>query len=171
MPSFTVCFWCWRMVHNVSTGSIEFLKLLVGFHRCEISVLISGGISMLNSFNFSIFSYGIAVSDPQHIVRVPDWPTISNTGSFPPESCIFSQIFNLCAFLGYFVSLTYYKYVQANGYYGKLNLGKVSIDKRKFIFYKVGDPSSWFILRTIWLRLHLKTLKLVLLLQWFQCLV
>ena len=74
-----------------------------------------------------ILRYGIAVSDPQHIVRVPDWPTISNTGSFPPESCIFSQIFNLCAFLGYFVSLTYYKFVQANGYNGKLNLGTVSI--------------------------------------------
>ena len=125
----------------------------------------------ISSWKCSIFSYGIAVSDPQHIVRVPDWPTISNTGSFPPESCIFSQIFNLCAFLGYFVSLTYYKYVQANGYYGKLNLGKVfmwnkitknqefmdglscgslySIWKPWSLFYYCCDFNVWNYFRTI----------------------
>lgn len=112
-----------------------------------------------------ILRYGIAVSDPQHIVRVPDWPTISNTGSFPPESCIFSQIFNLCAFLGYFVSLTYYKFVQANGYNGKLNLGTVSITydsydmnhsihklknwKPKSLFYHCCDSNVWYNLRSI----------------------
>jgi len=66
-------------------------------------------------------TYGIAVTAPQHVVSTPDWPTISNTGSFAPESCIFSQIFNLCAFLGYFVALVYHKLVIMKGFSSKLN--------------------------------------------------
>ena len=55
-------------------------------------------------------TYGIAVLDPQHVVKVArGWPTISNTGSYPPESCVFSQFFNMSAFLGCYVSLLYYK--------------------------------------------------------------
>ena len=60
--------------------------------------------------------------NPQHIVRLPrGWPTISNTGSYPPESCVFSQFFNMSAFLGYFVALVYYKFVCRKGLSGKLN--------------------------------------------------
>ena len=60
--------------------------------------------------------------NPQHIVRLPrGWPTISNTGSYPPESCVFSQFFNMSAFLGYFVALVYYKFVCRKGLGGKLN--------------------------------------------------
>ena len=62
---------------------------------------------------FKKLRYGIAVSNPQHIVRVPDWPTISNTGSFAPESCVFSQIFNMCAFIGFYMTTVFYKYVDA----------------------------------------------------------
>ena len=68
-----------------------------------------------------LFRYGIAVSAPQHVVPTPDWPTISNTGSFAPESCVFSQVFNMCAFLGYYMLAVYYKYCHAKGAHGALN--------------------------------------------------
>ena len=67
-------------------------------------------------------TYGIAVLDPQHVVKVVrGWPTISNTGSYPPESCVFSQFFNMSAFLGCYVALLYYKFVERRGLGGKLN--------------------------------------------------
>ena len=87
-----------------------------------------------------IFRYGIAVSRPQHVVALPDWPTISNTGSFAPESCVFSQIFNMMAFLGYYMLAVYYKYCQAKGVLEGLNsaclyLGIVGL----FGFMMVGN--------------------------------
>lgn len=52
------------------------------------------------SDNFVCFRYGISLSN-KHISSV--WPYISDTGSLPPESCVFGQLLNIAAFLCKFV--------------------------------------------------------------------
>ena len=62
------------------------------------------------TLEFTLFSYvacvcryGIAVGG-KHVE--PGFPYISDTGTYPPESCVFGQLMNLGALLGEQINLT-----------------------------------------------------------------
>ncbi|XP_071809656.1 DNA damage-regulated autophagy modulator protein 1-like [Asterias amurensis] len=62
----------------------------------------------------------------------PIFPSISDDGTTPPESCIFSQFLNLAAFFGFATALTRYK--QVKGYNPEVPWNVLKWNKGGFFF-------------------------------------
>ncbi|XP_029913271.1 modulator of macroautophagy TMEM150B [Myripristis murdjan] len=68
--------------------------------------------------------FGIAVSNGS-VNLTEGFPYISKCGTYNPQSCLFSQICNICAFLALWVVVIRFQQIRDFGYHGKAN--KISI--------------------------------------------